>query len=71
MAIALVLAEGGDVELLPLDVDGIARIDGELLGDVRIERADLRPDRCEPRDIDIGISQQLEGAPLASVAIDG
>ena len=68
---ALVLAEGCDVELLPLDVDGIARIDGELLGDVRIEPADLGPDRCEPRDIDIGISQQLEGAPLASVAIDG
>ncbi len=40
---ALVLAEGCDVELLPLDVDGVARIDSELLGDVKIEPADLGP----------------------------
>src|SRR6185437_13024166 len=68
---ALLLAEGCDVELLPLDVDGIARIDGELLGDLRTELADLGPDRCEPRDIDLGVSQQLESAPLLAVAIDG
>ena len=71
MAMRLVLAEGRDVELLPLDIDGVAGVDLELRGDGR--------SRClpisgqiggEPRDIDAGIGQQLEGRAPAAVAID-
>src|SRR5665648_1108441 len=40
----LVLAEGGDVQLLPCDVDRVARVRGELAGDGSIEGADLGPD---------------------------
>ena len=67
---ALLLAEGRDVELLALDIDGVARVDLELRGDVRIEAADLGPDRASRATVDIGISQQLEGGPPAAVAID-
>ena len=40
---ALLFAEGGDVDLLALEIDGIARIDGELFGDLDLECADLGP----------------------------
>src|SRR5262245_16711491 len=41
---ALLLAEGGDVELLALEIDHVARIDGELIGDPDVEIFDLGPD---------------------------
>ena len=44
---ALLFAEGGDVDLLALEIDGVARIDGELLGNLGIEFADLGPDGSE------------------------
>ena len=34
---ALLLAEGGDVDLLALEIDRVARIDGKLLGDLAVE----------------------------------
>ena len=68
---ALLLAEGGDVDLLALEIDGVARIDGELLGDPGVDAADLGPDAGERREVDVGIGQQLVGAALAAVAIDG
>ena len=61
---ALLFAEGGDVDLLALEIDGVARIDGELLGDLGIERADLGPDGSERCEVDVGIGEQLVGAPL-------
>ena len=68
---ALLFAEGGDVDLLALEIDGVARIDGELLGDLGIERADLGPDGSERCEVDVRIGEQLVGAPLPAVAIDG
>ena len=68
---ALLFAECGDVQLLPLEVDRVARVDRELRGDVRTERADLGPDLRQPREIDIRISEQLKRSSLAPVAIDG
>jgi hypothetical protein len=65
------LAEGGDVGRLALDIDGIARVDGELFGDPCIELTDLGPDGLQPADVDVGIAQELDGAPPATVAIDG
>ena len=67
---ALLFAEGGDVDLLTLEIDRVARIDGELPGDLRIERANLRPDAGERGKLDVGIGEQLVGAPLAAIAID-
>src|SRR4029077_15346987 len=58
---ALLFAEGGDVELLTLEIDRVARIDGELPGDLRIERANLRPDAGERGKLDVGIGEQLVG----------
>ena len=51
-----------DVRLLPLQVDGILRVDRDLLGDRCRNRAELRPDRREPREVDAGKGEQLEGA---------
>ena len=68
---ALLLAEGGDVDLLALEIDGVARIDGKLLGDPGVEIADLGPDAGERCEVDVGISEKLIGAALAAVAIDG
>src|SRR6476646_528494 len=66
----LFLTEGSNVDLLALEVDRVKRIDGELLGDPRIESSDLRPNARECRKVDIWIGEKLVGAPLAPVAID-
>ena len=68
---ALLLAEGGDVDLLALEIDGVARIDGKLLSDPGVEIADLGPDAGERCQVDVGISEKLICAALAAVAIDG
>ena len=67
----LILAEARDVELLPLDVDRIARVDRELLGDVSLDVSDVSPDGLEPRDIDFVIAQQIERPAHGGVSIEG
>src|SRR5262249_2238987 len=59
---ALLSAEGGDVELLALEIDRVTGIDGELLGDLGVEVSDLRPDASEGGEVDIGIGEKLVGA---------
>ena len=68
---ALLFAEGGDVDLLTLEIDRVARIDRELLGNLRIEISDLGPDWSERCKVDVGIGEQLVGAALLPVTIDG
>ena len=68
---ALLFAEGGDVDLLALEIDGIARIDGELFGDLDLECADLGPNGSERCEADVWIREQLVGAALPAIAIDG
>src|SRR5512146_2898552 len=67
---ALLFAEGRDVELLALEIDGVARIDGKLLGDPGVEIADLRPDTDERGEVDVWIGKKLIGAALPAIAID-
>lgn len=67
---ALFLAEGGDIDLLALEIDRVAGVDGKLVGNVRIESADLWPDAAKRCEINVWIGEELEGAPLAAIAID-
>ena len=66
----LVLAQGGDVELLAVDIGGVARVDGDLRGDGRGDVADLRPDAGEAGNVDAGEREQVEGRAAAAVAVD-
>ena len=67
---ALLLAEGDDVGLLAVDVGGIAGVDLELGRNGGLDRADLRPDRAQPGQVDAGKRQQLEGSAAAAVLVD-
>src|SRR5215471_5134158 len=66
----LVAPERGDVPLLPLEIAGIARIDLELLGNLRRERGELRPYLRQSCEVDPGIGEELRGTTGNTVLID-
>src|SRR5215469_1824984 len=66
----LVALESDDIPLLPLEIAGIARIDLELLGNLRRERAKLRPYLGQTCEVDPGIGEELCGTTGNTVLID-
>ncbi len=66
----LVLAQGGNVELLARDVGGVAGIDGDLGCDGWGDGADLGPDGAQQGQIDLRQRQQVEGRTPAPILVD-
>ena len=54
-----------DVGVLALEIAGISAVDLELLGDLRRQAAELRPDAAQTREVDLGIGQQIGGRARA------
>src|SRR5262249_11451358 len=65
-----ITAIGLDVRQLPVEIDGILGADLELLGDLRIQRGELRPYPSHFGETERRIRQQVERGATLTVAVE-
>src|SRR4029079_13789673 len=67
---ALVASVRGDVSVLASEIDRVFSVDFELVGDLALKSAELRPDSSEFSHSEVRIRQQFEGRSALAVAIE-